>query len=259
MRVKPERLSLKQCIDMACARATPVARLGFSWLKSRPIKSDADRTTLTGLANAKCDAVAAEIAEFALSVLGQADAYQTRNVTLFFDSLNAEVRQGAWNWLSTDSVGYDDPALWTNLVESPYDDVKLRLVEELSWRTALKPSPPGRGLGEGALVSSESPSPRRLGGMDLAAIWTTVLLNVHRGNRSKIKALRQISQAIAANPDEAQRLMPVLAVAIRSVRPPEVRAGLSAILSAVAARPELEATLAKWIPELRLSPSGAGT
>jgi hypothetical protein len=52
--------------------------------------------------------------------------------------------------------------------------------------------------------------------------------------------------------------VPVLAVAIRSVRPPEVRAGLSALLSAVAARPDLEPVLARWIPELRLSPSGAG-
>jgi hypothetical protein len=83
-----------------------------------------------------------------------------------------------------------------------------------------------------------------------------VLLGVHRGGRAKLRALKQISEAIAAEPDRAERLVPVLAVAIRSVRPPEARAGLSAILSAVAARPELEATLARWIPELRLSSTG---
>jgi hypothetical protein len=195
---------------------------------------------LTGLADAKCDALAADIAGFALSVLGHPDDYQTRNVMVFFDSLNAEVRRSAWNWLTADSVGYNDPALWTGLVESPYDDVKLRLVEELNRRAALKPSPGGRGR------------------MDLAPVWTAVLLNVHRGNRAKLKALRQISEVVAAHPDQAEPLMPVLAVAIRSVRPPEVRAGLSAILCAVAARPELETMLAQWIPELRLSPTGAG-
>ena len=79
---------------------------------------------------------------------------------------------------------------------------------------------------------------------DLTHVWTTVLLGVHRGGRAKLTALRQISQAIADEPDRAERLMPVLTVAIRSVRPPEARAGLSAILSAVAARPELEAMLA---------------
>jgi hypothetical protein len=87
-------------------------------------------------------------------------------------------------------------------------------------------------------------------------VWTTVLLGVHRGGRAKLAALRQISQAIADQPGRAERLVPVLAVAIRSVRPPEARAGLSAILSAVAARPELEATLAQCIPELRLTPTG---
>ena len=90
-------------------------------------------------------------------------------------------------------------------------------------------------------------------------VWMTVLLGVHRGGRAKLKALRQISEAIAEQPDRAERLVPVLAVAIRSVRPPEARAGLSAILSAVSARPELEATLARFIPELRLTSIGGAT
>ena len=45
----------------------------------------------------------------------------------------------------------------------------------------------------------------------------TVLLGVHRGGRAKLKSLRQISEAIAEQLDRADRLMPVLAVAIRSV------------------------------------------
>jgi len=81
-----------------------------------------------------------------------------------------------------------------------------------------------------------------------------VLLGVQRGGRAKLKALRQISQRIGQHPDEAERLFPVLAVAIRSVRLPEARAGLSGILSAVTARPELEPALIRWLPELRLSP-----
>ena len=88
-------------------------------------------------------------------------------------------------------------------------------------------------------------------------MWTTVLLGIHRGGRAKLTALRQISAAIAEQPDRAERLIPVLAVAIRSVRPPEVRAGLSAILSAVSVRPELETLLATCIPELRLTPAEA--
>jgi hypothetical protein len=172
-------------------------------------------------------------------MLGRPDVYQTTHVMPFFDARNAEVRRGAWTWLVPDSAGYEDPALWSGLVESPYDDVKLRLIDELNRRTLEQSGT--------ALLKPD----------DLAPVWTAVLLNVHRGNRAKLKALRQISEAIAARPEQAERLVPVLAVAIRSVRPPEVRAGLSAILSAVAVRPELEATLAQWIPELRLTPSGA--
>jgi hypothetical protein len=82
---------------------------------------------------------------------------------------------------------------------------------------------------------------------------------VHRGGRTKLKALRQISQALAERPERGEELIPVLAVAIRSVRPPEVRAGLSAILTAVESRPDLEAALQRHIPELRLMPAGAAS
>jgi hypothetical protein len=125
-------------------------------------------------------------------------------------------------------------------VETPYDDVRLRLVNELNQRA-------GGGSNLPALTADS-----------LSPVWTTVLLNVHRGGRAKLKALRQISAAMAERPELAERLIPALAVAIRSVRPPEVRAGLASIMAAVAARPELEAALANYIPELRLMPTGAG-
>jgi hypothetical protein len=239
-RVNPQRLTLIQCVEMACARATPVARLGLSWLKERPIVTDSDRAALAGLSQARCEAVGSECTAFALSILGTGDHYRTENVIQFFDSRNAQVRRGAWDWLTPQAPGYNDAALWSRLVETPYDDVRLRLVDELNQRVV------------GALnltaLTTDSLSP----------VWTTVLLNVHRGNREKLKALRQISAAMAERPELAERLIPVLAVAIRSVRPPEVRAGLSSILAAVAARPELESVLAKHVPELRLMPTGAG-
>jgi hypothetical protein len=219
-----------------------VARLGLSWLKGRPVSSDADRAAIGGLANAECDAVGVEVAQFALSILGGAPSYRTEDVVLFFDSLNAQVRRGAWDWLTPQSPGYGDAALWSRLLETPYDDVRLRLVAELERRSV-----------DLSLRERDHLAERD----DYTALWTTVLLNVHRGGRAKLKALRQISQVIAERPDQAERLIPVLTVAIRSVRPPEARAGLSAILSAVAARPELEGILAQHLPELRLTPSEA--
>jgi len=224
-------------VELACARATPVARMGLSWLAARPIVQDAERAVLARLAALQCDAVGVEAAQFALGVLGVPPHYQTDAVSPFFDSLNAEVRRGAWTWLRPDSPGYDDAALWSRLLETPYEDVRLRLVNALTARTR------------------ESKVSTALKTRDLSQVWTSVLLGVHRGGRTKLIALRQISQAIAAEPDRAERLIPVLTVAIRSVRPPEARAGLSAILSAVAVRPELEALLASHLPELRLLPA----
>ncbi len=238
VRVSPERLSLEQRVALASARATPVARLGLSWLNGRSVSDSQDRATIGRLAAAQCDAVGADVTAFALSILGSPQAYRTENVSPFFDSLNAEVRRGAWDWLTPTSPGYGDAALWSRLLETPYDDVRLRLVAELAQRTRDASGPPA------------------LKRQDFSLVWTTVLLGVHRGGRAKLKALRQISEAIAAEPDRAEQLVPVLAVAIRSVRPPEARAGLAAILAAVAARPDLEAMLAQRIPELRLSPVG---
>jgi hypothetical protein len=236
-RVRPERLDESQCVALACARATPVARLGLTWLKERQIDIERDRAAVVELAGARCEAVGLEIAEFALSILGDVTNCRADDVVAFFDSLNAEVRRGAWMWLTPESAGYGDAALWARLTETPFDDVRIRLIEELNKRVAGAPV--------GGPVLHQ----------DFTHVWTTVLLGVHRGSRAKLKALRQISQRIAERPAEAERLVPVLAVAIRSVRLPEARAGLSGILSAVAARPELESVLVKWIPELRLSPS----
>jgi hypothetical protein len=48
--------------------------------------------------------------------------------------------------------------------------------------------------------------------------------------------------------------VPALAVAIRSVRLPEARGGLAAIVSAVDARPDLEPFVAQLLPELKIPP-----
>lgn len=237
-RVNSARLTLEQCVAMASVRPTPVARLGLAWLAGRALTTDADRSVIGRLANVKCDAIGIEAAEFGLKIVGSVPFYSVDAVSPFFDSLNAQVRRGAWNWLTPDSPGYEDPALWSRLLETPYDDVRIRLIEELNQRTGQTHS-------------------HALCRQDVSTTWTSVLLAVHRGGRAKLTALRQISQAIANQPDRAERLVPVLAVAIRSVRPPEAKAGLSAILSAVAARPDLEPLLANWIPELRLMVPGA--
>jgi hypothetical protein len=79
-----------------------------------------------------------------------------------------------------------------------------------------------------------------------------VLLNVHRGGRAKLTALRQTADAIARDPKNAEPLLPVLAVAVRSVRLPEARHGLAALVRAVDAHPPLADGVRRHFPELDL-------
>jgi hypothetical protein len=238
-RVRPDRLTIAQCIDLACARATPVAKMGLAWLRERSSNNVPDRSAYLRLARAECEAIGEEVAAFGLGVVASADVYRTDSASEFFDSLNPAVRRGAFDWLTPVSPGYQDPALWSRLTETPYDDIQLRLVAALNERVK-----------NSARFAAASHT-------EMHPVWTAVLLNVHRGSRAKRHALRQISEAIADHPDSAEALLPVFAVAIRSVRPAEARAGLSALLAAVARRPELESALAEHVPELRLQVAGA--
>lgn len=230
--VSVERLSLVQTVELACSIPVPVARLGLRFLQDRTIHSAEDRSAIVAVADTKCGAVAGELTKWALGLLGARDAYQTDQVVRFFDSLREEARDAAWEWLTTPgSPGLDDPVLWSRLIETPFSDLRLRIVDFL-----------------------ERESERRAGSAaNLKTLWTSVLLGVHRGGRQKAKAVRQIGQAMVADPACTESLLPVLAVAVRSVRPPEARAGLAAVMSALESRPELAEAIHRFLPELKWS------
>ena len=231
--VAAERLALDDCVRLACAPSSPVARLGLAYLKARPIAAGEDRGKLADIAEAQCSATAGELADWALIWLGTKENYDRQNVLRLLDSRMAGVRQATWKWLVAESEGnrspgYDDAGLWCRLLETPYDDLRLRLIDGLSQRSAL----PGTGPD------------------DLAPVWCSVLLGVHRGGRQKIKATQQLARALADQQVHAERLLPVLVAAVRSVRGPEFRAGLSAMMAAVEARPELGTAVRELLPEL---------
>lgn len=228
--VSADRLDLAQCIALACVRAAPVARLGQRYLQQRAIASAADREQICALANAQCAAVSGELATWALAILGKAENYSADQVVRFFDATVRETRTGAWTWLMKDSAGLHDATLWSRLAETPYDDVRLRVVDFLHEKTTL----PGADANK------------------LEHIWRSVLLGVHRGGRQKAKSVQQIAQAIAESPASGEKLLPVLAVAVRSVRGPEARAGLAAVVSVVEAHPQLADAVRRVLPEMKL-------
>lgn len=231
--VSSERLTLDQCVALACASSVPVARLGQNLLATRAL-SPADFPALAALADAQCRAVAGELATWALVRVGAREHYDLGAVSRFLDSIGATTRDAAWAWLLADSAGYNDAALWSRLAETPFEDLKLRLVDHLARRVKMP-----------ALSADQ-----------LAPVWCAVLLGVHRGGRQKLKAVRDIADALARAPEHAAQLLPVLAVAVRSVRGPEQRAGLAAVMTLLAARPELADAVRARLPELQFSSGG---
>ncbi len=229
--VHSDRLTLPQCVDLASERPAAIAKLGFSFLKTRVVSTPDERREIVRLASATCSAIASELTEWALPILGEKAVYERDTMCAFLDSLLKEARSAAWSWLlKKEGPAYHDAGLWARLVETPYDDLRLSIVDLLALRAL-----PG--------TSADS----------LESLWCSVLVAVHRGGRQKSKAVRQIGDAIRANPKRADALIPVLSVAIRSVRPAEARAGLSSLVAAADTNPELSATIQKLIPELNLA------
>jgi hypothetical protein len=169
------------------------------------------------------------LATWALALLGARERYDVGTVSRFFDSLGEETRAAAWTWLLSGSVGYDDPVLWSRLAETPFDDLRLKLIDHLALRVKTP----------------------RLSADQLSPVWCAVLLGVHRGGRQKLKAVREIAEAIARTPASAAQLLPIMAVAVRSVRGPEMRAGLAAVMILLNQRPELAAAVRALLPELK--------
>ena len=233
--VSADRLDLPQCAELATALPSAVAKLGLAFLRSKTISTNTDRLALVRLASMRCEAVAGGGAAWALSILGTTEHYDVDQISRFFDSISPAVREAARAWLTPQSPGYSDALLWSRLLETPYEDVRLRLIDDLDKRAKL----PGKNA------------------RDLTPLWTNVLLGIHRGGRQKLKALRQISYAVAKDPGEATALLPVLAVAMRSVRPAEARAGLAAVVAAVESSPAMADAVKAHFPELAIAPEGA--
>ena len=214
--VAPDRVTLAQAIQLAMTRPLPTAALGFRWLRTKSPDSEDECRTVLGVVEAEADPLRTEIVRWARGVLAKSDLFRPDWVLEWLDSRHADVRGEGWDWFRAEPRAHDDVILWQRLMETPYDDVRLALVAELESRS------------EGA----KSPRVER-GDLDpelLRLLWASVLLNVHRGHRGKPLVVRQLLRRITTRPAELPRLLPLLAVALRSVRGPEWRAGLAAVV-----------------------------
>jgi hypothetical protein len=225
--VEPSRLDLAQKVRLACARAAPVAELGFRWLTSERIATADALTTVMPLANAEAPLVREKAARWLLELV-RGPLGTASHLRELIDARHADVRAEALRALSSEPRFADEPSLWLAASESPYPDVIAFLVPHLDARE--KALPKGR----------------------VEHLFALTLLSVHRGSRQKRLALRQIAERIVKAPDRADTLVPLLRVALRSVREPERRSALAAVCRAAFERPALRAALSAHVPELTL-------
>ena len=113
-------------------------------------------------------------------------------------------------------------------MESPYDDVRGRLTTMLSE----------------VLESTDTTT--------LGFLWAGVLCAIHRHGRQKPGVVAQIVARIRRDPADAPEVLPLLAVAVRSLRGPEFRAGLAGVVMLAQTTPELGPLIARQFPELTM-------
>jgi hypothetical protein len=225
-RLDPARMAAADAIRLAGHRSRPVAELGLALLRRRTF-TVADAALLLPLVQAESEAVRPALLAWLRETLAGFGPARAEWVLEFLDSKHADVRAAGWEWLTASPLR-DNPAVWHRLVESPYDDVRGPLVAELA---------------------------RRAGGADpdtVRLLWATVLLNVARGGRHKPGVVAQVVARLAEHPGEADRLLPLLAVAVRSLRKTEFRAGLTGVVRLAENKPELLPAIRERFPELEL-------
>ncbi|EYF06430.1 hypothetical protein [Chondromyces apiculatus] len=226
--VTPSRLTLDECVGLGCARLAPVAALGLRWARTKSVTTAEALESVLRLAGAPAPRVREEAAGWLFTLLQTSPHTRPLHVRDLIDARYADVRARGLALLEGDRRFGDDTGLWTALAESPHDDVRTFLLRHLSERRQM--------------FSPEA----------LRHVWATTLLGVSRGARDKRSALRLVSERIVARPAEAESLLPLLGVALRSVRPPERRAALAAVARAAFEAPGLRAAISRRLPELRL-------
>jgi hypothetical protein len=242
-RLGAKNVSLAQAVRLARSRPLPAAQLGFTWLQTKTPANEEDCLSLLGLAEAQAEPLRPEMVRWCRGVLSGSPFFRPDWVLEFLDSRHGEVRAEGWTWLEEDRRLGDNVDIWRKLLESPYDDVRLRLIKALQARVA------GRG---------DSPD-FALGPLDedlLRFVWASVLLNIHRGGRFKPLAVGQLVARLKRRPQEAQDLLPILAVALRSVRGPEWRTGLAGVVQLVEHNRDLRPLVQEMFPELKMDVRG---
>lgn len=226
-------LSVRDLVALGTTRVAPIAELAVASLEARSL-GGADIPEVLALRDAPVPSVRTRALAL-LAPLVSAEGAPASWARDLLDARHADARAVALRLLREVPRLREDPATFAALVESPFGDVQAFAIGEAE-----------RALARGAAIGATS----------LRALWATTVLAVHRGSRAKLAALRQIVDALASakagdDPSKTEELLPLLTVALRSVRGPERVAALSALAAATLRSDAVRRALVVAAPELR--------
>ncbi len=244
--VRPGTVPIPAAVELAKARSIVLARIGLAWLAGKRPSNRSELEAAWTLLDAEAEVVRPEILRWLREVLqarAKAEpATLAEDLLVFLDSRRTDARAEGWKWFREEPRARGDVQLWQGLLESPYDDISFPLAAELQTRID-----DAEAAGKALVLSLPLDANR------VRLLWATVLLNIHRGGKTKPGVLRQILGRLEKNPSEAAELLPLVAVALRSTRGPEWRAGLTTVVRLANARPELGDQIAASFPELQIA------
>jgi hypothetical protein len=253
--LSPDVVSLRDAVDMACSRSIAIAELGMQWLEPKEPTSDQDIQDLLLTLEAQSEAIRPKLVDRVRLKLDRIERMditgnRTEWILEYLDSRHSDVRDIGWAWLQQRDQIAKDYHLWQRLIETPYDDLRLKVIQLLHFET-LEPSgspltpAPSRDIAM-LIDASQLPTDR------IRFLWASALLNVYRGGKQKPGIVKAIVARLHSHSDETKELMPILAVALRSVRSMEWQAGLAGIVSLVEKKTEVLEWVRTHFPELNL-------
>lgn len=223
-RIDRTLVSLEDLMRLSSHRFQPVAEFGFQLLGEKSF-ARANVPALLTLTQAECENLRPKLCDWLWAQLNQFAPVEADWVLEFLDCKHADVRQFGWSRFVELPI-HKDITIWQQLIETPYADVRELLAGMLA---------------EVAKVTDTA---------TLAFMWATALSAIHRGGRQKPGIVHQIVARIAQDPADAESLLPLLALAVRSLRGPEFRAGLSGLMTLCENKPELAPLIRRQFPEL---------
>lgn len=226
--VAPGSLSLERCVELAKARPVPVAELGLAWAKSKPIQGETAVRAVVSLKDVEAPRVREEAIAWVVQIIERSPHARAEHLRDLVDTKHVDVRKEALAAMRKTLRYKESTELWGAFFESPYEDVRAFLVMHLTARKTIY-----------------APD-------TLRHLWVTTLLAVHRGSHDNRIVIEQITNRIVEQPAEAEALLPLLGVALRTVREPERRAALATLARAAFERPALRAAISSKFPELKL-------